>query len=154
MRSIRPVTERFWEKVYKTDTCWLWTACRNEDGYGIFRDRGMKKAHRVAYELLVGPIPQGMQLDHTCHARACVNPAHLRPVTNKQNGENRVGANLNSESGVRGVRKVHGKWRARVIHNYKPIHVGYFDTLDEAKAAASEARGRLFTHNVQDQVSA
>lgn len=63
--------------------CWLWWGRRTEDGYGIF---GIpKRAHRVAYELFIGPIPDGMQLDHLCRVRHCVNPAHLEVVTGKEN---------------------------------------------------------------------
>jgi hypothetical protein len=77
--------ERFWAKVDKTDTCWLWTGytCK---GYGQFCGRpGTRAAHRITYEILVGPIPQGMDLDHLCRVRACCNPAHLEPVTRREN---------------------------------------------------------------------
>lgn len=78
--------KRFWSKVDKTGTCWLWTACLNSAGYGQFwvKDR-IVYAHRIAYELLVGPIPVGLELDHLCRSPACVNPAHLEPVTHKEN---------------------------------------------------------------------
>ena len=76
--------ERFWAKVDKTDDCWLWTANRTNAGYGHFwLDRRMVLAHRFAYELLIGPIPDGLTLDHLCRVRACVNPAHLEAVTNR-----------------------------------------------------------------------
>ena len=78
--------ERFWAKVEKTDSCWLWTAYRNRCGYGQFWDASrMVKAHRFAYELLVGPIPDGRETDHLCRVRHCVNPAHLEPVTHREN---------------------------------------------------------------------
>ena len=54
----------------------------DQHGYGKYADRG---AHRVVYEFLVGPIQKGLQLDHLCRVRACVNPAHLEPVTAKEN---------------------------------------------------------------------
>ena len=85
---------RFWPKVNKDGPiwnetpCWVWTAAKTW-GYGSFRIGGkgslMAKAHRVAYELLVGPVPDGLDLDHLCRNRACVNPAHLEPVTRQTN---------------------------------------------------------------------
>lgn len=77
---------RFWTKVRKTKACWLWLAGLDGHGYGKFTEGGRQRAaHRLAYEALVGPIPAGMQLDHLCRTRRCVNPAHLEPVTNREN---------------------------------------------------------------------
>ena len=79
---------RFWPKVDKrsSDECWLWTAARDTAGYGQFNVRGKHiRAHRFAYELLVGPIPEKRVIDHLCRNRDCVNPAHLEPVTNREN---------------------------------------------------------------------
>lgn len=79
-----------WEKVEKTETCWNWTGHINGGGYGIFhrkRDgvRRRWRAHRLMYEHLVGPIPEGLVLDHLCRNTRCVNPEHLDPVTNVEN---------------------------------------------------------------------
>lgn len=77
---------RFWEKVDKSGECWMWTAYIGGDGYGQFGLNGkVERAHRVAYEMGIGPIPQGMQIDHLCRVRACVNPNHLEPVTQREN---------------------------------------------------------------------
>ena len=80
--------QRFWAKVNKTDTCWLWTAS-TIGGYGaIYAGERLGKnllAHRVAYEMLVGPIPEGLYLDHLCRVTLCVNPNHLEPVTQREN---------------------------------------------------------------------
>lgn len=68
--------------------CWLWKASRNGGGYGMACPRGrgqMYAAHRVIYELLVGPIPPGLEIDHVCRQRGCVNPSHLRPCTPREN---------------------------------------------------------------------
>lgn len=84
--SKRPAPDRFWEKVNKTDTCWLWTAAKTGGGYGIFyTDRRRFMAHRWAYEHLIGSIPDGLHIDHLCRTPACVNPAHLEPVTPREN---------------------------------------------------------------------
>jgi HNH endonuclease len=88
--------ERFWLKVNKSGpipdadprlgNCWMWTAALKAEGYGHFRTPpGYSYAHRYAYELLVGPIPDGLQLDHLCRNRACVRPEHLDPVTQMEN---------------------------------------------------------------------
>jgi hypothetical protein len=85
--------ERFWQKVDKADGCWEWTAHRGVDGYGRFIvDRAPRLAHRVAFEEANGPIPAGMEIDHLCHNRACVNPKHLRIATRSLNAQNMQGA--------------------------------------------------------------
>ena len=147
-------SERFWSKVDRSEDCWIWTGAKSR-GYGYFGLRGKwRPAYRVAYASTVGPIPDGMHIDHMCHTPACVNPAHLRPVTNKENHENLRGAHRNSKSGLRGVfwnRRLR-KWVAQVTHNYKTQHLGLFDTAEEADAVARAARARLFTHSDADMV--
>ncbi len=77
---------RFWLAVQKMDDCWLWLRSCDSTGYGRFRsNRTSQAAHRVAYQLCIGPIPPGLTLDHLCKNRKCVNPAHLEPVTLKEN---------------------------------------------------------------------
>lgn len=97
----RTFAQRFWDKVNKAGPvhptlgteCWLWTACRVKTGYGRF---GISKstthlAHRVAYSIAVGPIPDGLTIDHLCRNHSCVNPAHLEPVTLRENTMRGVG---------------------------------------------------------------
>jgi hypothetical protein len=153
-----PLDERFWAKVAKSDGCWNWTGQVNELGYGLFwRDgRGGHRAHRIAWELTNGPIPEGMVLDHRCHNATCVNPDHLRVCTQKQNTEHKRGAYRGNPSGIRGVhwRKDTNKWTGSVMHNYKKYNVGCFDTKREAEAAVIALRLELFTHNDVDRRAA
>lgn len=77
---------QFVDKTSDEGGCWLWTGTRNRGGYGDFRmPEGPRRAHRLAYENLVGPIPEGLELDHLCRVRNCVNPQHLEPVTRSEN---------------------------------------------------------------------
>lgn len=78
--------ELFWAKVDAQGVCWEWTGSVNWAGYG--RTRRFNKlcsAHRVAWEILIGPIPKGLVIDHLCRNRKCVNPDHLEPVTQRVN---------------------------------------------------------------------
>ena len=78
--------DRFWDKVEKTDTCWLWKAHTNQFGYGVFRLNGkLQKVHRVAYSLSVGEIESGLVIDHLCRNKSCCNPDHLEAVTILEN---------------------------------------------------------------------
>lgn len=76
----RTQAQRFWAKVAPAGPfdCWLWTGGKNKAGYGNFDNI---RAHRFAYEQIVGEIPKGLELDHECFTEACVNPFHLDPVT-------------------------------------------------------------------------
>jgi hypothetical protein len=75
---------RFYARPDEATGCWIWTGTRTRHGYGVVWDRSQgrnRKAHRVAYEELIGPIPDGLPLDHLCRNPPCCNPAHLEPVT-------------------------------------------------------------------------
>lgn len=148
---------RFWEKVDRTGDCWVWTGARFTEGAGgyaqFWLDGSTTKAHIWAYKSFVGPIPHGMQIDHECRNRLCVNPRHLRLATNKQNQENRA-ANHKNPTGIRGVRKLpSGRYHARVRHNGTEHTVGTFDSPLEAEAAVIAKRNELFTHNASDRVT-
>lgn len=159
--------QRFWEKLAPVSIrpelitpCWLWTGAQNNKGYGqLGVDRRHVLAHRFSFMQAWG-LPEswlsGVQIDHLCHVNACVNPLHLRPASCKQNHENLRGANRNSASGVRGVSwfKTRACWVAKVKHNGRQVHVGYFDDLAEAEAAVIAKRNELFTHNDLDRRAA
>lgn len=112
--------ESFWAKVDKTDGCWLWTRA-TQRGYGVatvaFRTQGV--AHRYAYELLVGPIPEGMTIDHVkargCTSKRCVNPAHMEVVTR---GENTARSNRGRDNSGRKPRAL--KTHCKHGHEFTP----------------------------------
>ena len=94
VRRFHSLEERFWAKVDKNGSifkdlgpCWTWTASLTTAGYGKFGITNGRavEAHRVAYELIMGPVPEGLCLDHLCRNRMCVNPDHLEPVTLVEN---------------------------------------------------------------------
>lgn len=151
-RPKRPVIDRLMDKVREDENgCWVFEGSKARDGYGRIGDRGrMRPAHRVAYEYFNGPIGPGLDIDHMCFVRACVNPKHLRAITRKQNNEHQRSAQKNSASGVRGVSRQKGRskpWLVLVRHNGKLHYGGYYATVEEAEAVAIKMRAELFTHD-------
>jgi HNH endonuclease len=91
-RKLTDPLKRFWEKIQLSDDgCWLWAGCLFQaSGYGCFFPGGYGcpnnvLAHRWLWEKLNGPVPEGLELDHLCRVRHCVNPMHLEPVTRRMN---------------------------------------------------------------------
>lgn len=135
------LSDRFWSKVRKTATCWEWLGAVGGHGYGNIGEGGRcgktLRAHRVAYELLVGAVPNGTVLDHVCHNKLCVNPAHLRIATAAQNLANSV-IRKDNKLRCKGVRKIGRAYQVRIMGTV----LGSFSTLEGAKAMY-DAAGRL-----------
>jgi DNA-binding transcriptional regulator YiaG len=91
----------FWEKVDRegktTTECWEWQGAMLRGGYGIFRWGRNENAHRLAYELVLGPIPEGHEVHHTCNNRGCVNPFHMETLTHQEHTHRTSGIALTME---------------------------------------------------------
>ncbi len=142
-RRLPTTEERFWSYVTKggPDECWPWARPAWTSGYGGLRVNGIKvAAHRLSYELLVGPIPEGLVIDHLCRVRICVNPRHLEPVTFRENILRGAG------TGAHHARKTH----CLRGHPFEPPN-GYTNSMgyrgchacDRIRYAARRERGRL-----------
>lgn len=144
--------ERLLTRTSKTDTCWLWRGCLDSNGYGRMQvNYETLYVHRLSWETYRGEIPRGSQIDHKCRVKFCVNPGHLKIVSNKENSENR-GPGINNTSGYRGVSWInhYQKFRAQVRHNGKLHHAGMFNSAEEANRAAIAKRNELFSNNLSD----
>ena len=120
-RIVGDDTVRFWSYVEKAlgPGCWEWSGRLSDSGYGVFKMNGSyKQAHRISWSWSnEREIPEGMLIDHMCHNRSCVNPAHLRLATQALNMQNRKGATARSKTGIRGVYRIPrlGKWVAEAM---------------------------------------
>ena len=132
--------KRFWDKVDKNPTCWIWTAAKGAEGYGRVGIPGRRTAlaHRVAYEDTNGPIPDGLQIDHICGVRACVNPEHLRAVPEVKNHQHLdVNGHRDAKVPHRGIwfDKGRNKYAVELMLAGERYRLGRFITLDDALAA-------------------
>jgi len=127
--------ERFWAKVDRNgEGCWEWRGGKNSTGYGFLHWQGKSvAAHRLAYELTNGQIPEGMDIDHECRKRPCCNPDHLRPLTHRRNME-RAGVIRATEAS------------ARDSHAYDTAAMALIDTPVLATIASSES---VVSHHCQ-----
>jgi hypothetical protein len=98
----RPLAERFWEKVRKTEGCWIWTARKTKKGYGHFRVNNTKRmfAHRLAYTLTHGEVSENLQVCHHCDNPPCCNPDHLFLGTNADNVADRERKGRSARTGA------------------------------------------------------
>lgn len=88
MQHVQPMIDRLLAKVSYDHGCWLFTGAQGKHGHGVIqrgRRTGTMLTHRAVFEVLVGPIPPGMSLDHLCRNPSCCNPLHLEPVTHAEN---------------------------------------------------------------------
>jgi len=103
-----PPIIRLFNKVKFTDNCWEWTGCKDSGGYGQVGIKGkMKPAHVISYNYFKGSIPKGLELDHLCRNKACVNPDHLEPVTHQENVKR---GNAGKHLKNRKIRKYNEAW--------------------------------------------
>lgn len=135
----------FWSSTEAHGDCLIWTAGKNGNGYGrLWVDGRMAYAHRRAWELAHGEIPDGMVVDHTCHTKLCVKPGHLRLVTPQNNAWNQDGARGNTASGVRNVRRMKNGWQVRITKDGTEHHFGTYPSIETAALVAEAKRTELF----------
>lgn len=123
--------------------CVLWVGTTDGSGYGSLNiDGSMLKAHRIAWEQVSGPIPDGMRLDHRCGVKQCINPDHLRVATPAQNVAHFIRPRSDNKSGHRGVywHGQRGKWAVSV----GGTHVGLYADIEDAARVASEKRREIY----------
>jgi len=122
-------------------------------GYGTFWPDNIKiaKSHRFSYAELIGPIPEGLHLDHLCKNRRCVRPDHLQAVTQQENNEN-TPVRSDNTSGYKGVsfHKATGKWMAYGQYKRKNNYLGVYDTTEEAATVSRAFRLAHHTNNLED----
>lgn len=140
-------SERLYRDTRRTGECVERTVGIGINGYSTISVSGKPQlAHRYAWSLANGPIPEGMYIDHRCHNTACVNVEHLRLAAPEQNNWNRGDLHPTNTSGYRGVTwdKNRSCWAAQVSHRGKHMHQRGFSTPEEAAEEARRMRNDLF----------
>lgn len=124
--------------------CLVWTGSTDTSGYGRIIVNGRARGvHRYAWEQEHGPVPNGMEVDHTCWNRACFNRDHLRLLTPAQNKQNLKGARAGSAVGLRNVTRSGDRFQSCITYRRKRYYLGLHDTAEQAHAAAAAKRREL-----------
>lgn len=154
------ILKRFWEKIEKTESCWLWKGATSPSGHGRFKINGlMYGPHRIAYEILKGSIPDGFYVCHRCpdgDNPKCVNPDHLYIGTPKQNCADEIKKGntrhfkCSNPSRFKGVRwdKTRNGWISYVYLNRKLIDIGRH--VSEVDAARNHDRILYMKYGVKE----
>ena len=131
-----PDCTRFWDKVNKTDTCWLWTGNTEKIGYGIFKLKGKAlKAHRLSYAYHKNSIPAGNMVLHRCDVRNCVNPDHLFLGTQTDNMRDMT---------AKGRHWANGKTHCKRGHEYNETNTKVYNGCKSCKICMAEHNKRYF----------
>lgn len=158
--------DRFWNRIDQEGPipehrpelgpCWMWTGTTDSNGYGVIRMKGSKYKNHLVHRLMqfvIGKeVGKGIVVDHKCHNPSCVNPEHLRSVTQAQNIQNLRGAYSRSKTGVRGVvQRASGRFAANACVNGKSTYLGLFDTVELAESAVIDWRRENMPNSLMDQ---
>ena len=136
-KSTKTPEERFWEKVDKSDECWVWTGYRNRQGYGNFSVRGENntftstRAHRYAWQLVNGDIPTGMFVCHRCDTPSCVRPDHMFLGTQKDNLRDAVAKGRHASQRNHYHGKTHRKLSAAKVLAIRAAYTGRYGQMTE-----------------------
>jgi len=144
-RPRMPIEKRFWAQVHQTEACWIWTGATNHNGYGVICLGGgggrQVRVHRLAYELLVGPIPVGLLVLHQCDNPSRVRPDHLFLGRVLDNTRDMV---LKGRDGFRGEKNGRGKLSLTDVQEIRRLYTGGHVSLTKLARVFSVAKGHVW----------